>query len=192
MIVLSHRVGASAFMVASIEGSLEVAVTELAPLAAGPAHVTGVALLGAGEVALVIDVGRLVERTRVSPGESRSRARVLVVDDSAGGRAVLSGSLSSSGFSTSVAGSVAEALDVLADVPIDALVVDFALPTASGITLVEKVRLRDRRMPIVMISAVASADDKVRAKKAGVDRFFDKSDFREGALVTALRDLLEV
>ncbi len=192
VIVLSHRVGASAFMVASIEGSLEVAVTELAPLAAGPAHVTGVALLGAGEVALVIDVGRLVERTRVSPGESRSRARVLVVDDSAGGRAVLSGSLSSSGFSTSLAGSVAEALGVLAEFSIDALVVDFALPTVSGITLVEKVRLRDRRMPIVMISAVASADDKVRAKKAGVDRFFDKSDFREGALVTALRDLLEV
>lgn len=191
LIVLSHRVGTAAFTVASIEGSLEVAVTELAPLAAGPAHVTGVALLGAGEVALVIDVGRLVERTRVAPGENRSRARVLVVDDSAGGRAVLSGSLSSSGFSTSVAGSVAEALGVLAEISIDALVVDFALPTTSGIALVEEVRRRGRRMPIVMISAVASADDKVRAKKAGVDRFFDKSDFREGALATALWDLLE-
>ena len=97
----------------------------------------------------------------------------------------------SSGFSTSVAGSVAEALGVLAEISIDALVVDFALPTTSGIALVEEVRRRGRRMPIVMISAVASADDKVRAKKAGVDRFFDKSDFREGALATALWDLLE-
>ncbi len=191
LIVLSHRIGTAALAVASIEGRLEVAVTELAPLAAGPEHVAGVALLGAGEVALVIDVGRLVERTRTVPGESRSRARVLVVDDSAGGRAVLSGSLSASGFSTSVAGSVAQALDVLAELAIDALVVDFSLPTTSGIALVEAVRRRDRRMPIVMISAVASPDDKVRAKMAGIDRFFDKSDFREGALATALWDLLE-
>ena len=191
LIMLSHRVGVAGFSVDSVVGSFEVAVTELAPLAAGPDHVTGVALLGAGEVALVIDAGRLIERTRVIPSESRARSRVLVVDDSDGGRAILSGSLSSSGFSTSVAGSVAEAVEVLANLEVDALVVDFSLPSTSGVALVEEVRRRDRHMPIVMISGHASEDDKVRAKEAGVDRFFDKTDFRDGALVTALWDLLE-
>ena len=191
LIMLSHRVGTAGFSVDSVVGSFEVAVTELAPLAAGPDHVTGVALLGAGEVALVIDAGKLIERTRVIPSESRPRSRVLVVDDSDGGRAILSGSLSSSGFSTSVAGSVAEAVEMLANLEVDALVVDFSLPSASGVALVEEVRRRDRHMPIVMISGHASEDDKVRAKEAGVDRFFDKSDFRDGALVTALWDLLE-
>ena len=191
LIMLSHRVGTAGFSVDSVVGSFEVAVTELAPLAAGPNHVTGVALLGAGEVALVIDAGKLIERTRVIPSESRPRSRVLVVDDSDGGRAILSGSLSSSGFSTSVAGSVAEAVEMLANLEVDALVVDFSLPSASGVALVEEVRRRDRHMPIVMISGHASEDDKVRAKEAGVDRFFDKSDFRDGALVTALWDLLE-
>ena len=190
-IILTHRVGTAAFSVAAVEGSRDVAVTELAPVAAGPDHVRGVALLGAGEVALVIDAGRLVERVKVVPRERRKRAGVLVVDDSEGGRAVLSGSLSSSGFATSMAGSVAEALDVLDEIPIDAVVVDFSMPTVSGIALVEEIRRRDDRMPIVMLSGVASEDDKARAKKAGVDRFFDKSDFREGALVTALWDLLE-
>ena len=80
---------------------------------------------------------------------------------------------------------------MLADVEVDALVVDFSLPSASGIALVEEVRRRDRHIPIVMISAYAAEEDKVRAKHAGVDRFFDKSDFRDGALVTALWDLLE-
>jgi chemotaxis protein histidine kinase CheA len=191
LVILSHRVGSAALAVESIEGSFEVAITELAPLVAGPEHITGVALLGAGEIALVIDAGRVVEQTRVVPGDTRARARVLVVDDSEGGRAVLSGSLSSSGFSTSVAGSVAEALEVLSDLAVDAFVIDFSLPSASGIALVEEVRRRDKRIPIVMISGSASEEDKIRAKKAGVDRFFDKSDFREGALATALWDLLE-
>ena len=191
LVILSHRVGMGAFAVDSVEDRFEVAVTELAPLAAGPDHVTGVALLGGGEVALVIEAGRLIERIRVVPGESRARARVLVVDDSDGGRAVLSGSLSSSGFSTSVAGDVTEALAVMAELPIDALVVDYSLPTTSGVALVEEVRRRNRRIPVVMISGQASEEIKIRAKKAGVDRFFDKADFREGALVTALWELLE-
>ena len=190
-IVLSHRVGSAAFTVEEVETSEEVVVTELAPVATGPDHLRGVALLGAGEVALVVDVGKLIERLQLVPVGARSRARVLVVDDSDGGRAVLSGSLSSSGFITSVAGTVAGALDVLAEFPIDALVVDFALPTASGTALVEEIRREDQRMPIVMLSGVASEDDMRRAKSAGVDRFFHKSDFREGVLVTALWELLE-
>ncbi len=73
VIVLSHRVGSAALTVAGIEGSRDVAVTELAPVATGPEHVTGVALLGAGEVAFVVDAGRMVERTRVLPGKSTPR-----------------------------------------------------------------------------------------------------------------------
>jgi chemotaxis protein histidine kinase CheA len=191
VIVMSHRVGSAAFTVSTIEGGRDVAVAELAPVAAGPDHVTGVALLGAGEVALVVDAGRMIERTRVVPGDRRARARVLVVDDSEGGRAVLSGSLASSGFSTSVAGSVAEALEIMRELPIDAVVVDFSLPSASGIALVEEVRRSDDETPIVMLSGVASEEDQARARAAGVDRFFHKSDFREGVLVAALWDLLE-
>ena len=168
-----------------------MAVTELAPVASGPEHVTGVALLGAGEVALVVDAGRMIERTRVIPVKSHARARVLVVDDSEGGRAVLSGSLASSGFSTSVAGTVAEAIDVLADLPIDAVVVDFSLPSASGVELVAEIRRRDAKTPIVMLSGVATEEDQAYARAAGVDRFFDKSDFRPGVLVAALWELLE-
>ncbi|NIS34309.1 MAG: hypothetical protein GWO04_32130, partial [Actinobacteria bacterium] len=66
---------------------------------AGPAYVQGVALLG-DEMAFVVDAGKLVERTRVIPGERRAGARVLVVEGPAGARMVLSGALSASGFST--------------------------------------------------------------------------------------------
>ena len=189
--VLSHRVGAAAFTVEEVEASRDLAVTDITSVGDAPDHVSGVVLLGFGEVALVIDAGRLIEGIRLIPAEDRRRARVLVFDDSGVGRGVLSRSLSSSGFTTSLASTVGDTLDLLAELPIDAVVVDFGSPTASGIALVEEIRRRDPRMPILMLSDVASEDDRTRAKLAGVDRFFHKSEFRGGALVTALWELLD-
>jgi len=174
-----------------VETSRDLAVTDITSLGDAPGHVSGVVLLGTGEVALVIDAGQLIEGIRLIPAEDRRRARVPVFDDSGVGRGVLSGSLSSSGFTTSLASTVGDALDLLAELPIDAVVVDFGVPTASGIALVEEIRRRDRRMPILMLSDVASEEDRTRAKMAGVDRFFHKREFRGGALVTALWDLLD-
>ncbi|NIS33528.1 MAG: hypothetical protein GWO04_27800, partial [Actinobacteria bacterium] len=132
MVILSHRVGTAAVAVDSIEGAYDVAVTEMSSITAGPDHVDGVALIGGGRLVLVVDSGRLVERARLVPGGARSRARVLVAEDGDVGRVGLSGSLSASGFSTSAAGTAAEAIGVLGDLDVDAVVVDFAVSSASG------------------------------------------------------------
>jgi len=55
---------------------------------------------------------------------------------------------------------------------------------------VSKVRERGINVPVVMLSGVASEEDKARSKAAGVDVFFDKADFREGALAETLRGML--
>jgi CheY-like chemotaxis protein len=115
----------------------------------------------------------------------------LVVDDSQGARAVIAGSLASSGFTTSVAESAFEALEVLNEEHIDALVVDFSMPAQDGVELVRKVRAAGIELPIVMLSGVAKSEDQERALEAGVDAFFEKADFREGALAAQLRSLLE-
>ena len=115
----------------------------------------------------------------------------MVVDDSRGARAVVSGALASSGFLTSVAGSVAEALELLDEVSVDALVVDFSMPQADGVALVEEVRRRGNLIPIIMLSGVANQEDQERARKAGADAFFEKADFREGTLADALWKMLD-
>ena len=190
LVILSHRIGTAAVAVDAIEGTFDVAVTELASIASGPDHIDGIALVGAGQVVLVVDAGRLIERARLVPGGSRGRARVLVAEDGEAGKVGLSSALSSSGFSTSVAGTAGEALNVLGDLDVDAVVVDFSLSSASAIALVEEVRRHDKHLPIAMISAGAGEDDRVRAKKAGVDRFFDRTDYHEGDLTAALWELL--
>jgi two-component system chemotaxis sensor kinase CheA len=73
---------------------------------------------------------------------------------------------------------------------IDALVVDYSMPGSDGVELVGRVRSLHVGLPIVMLSGVASPEDQERARSAGVDAYFDKADFREGALANTLRRLV--
>lgn len=189
-VIINHRLGAAAFTVSSVTATRELAVKEMGRIIAGPRHILGSAFLG-GDMVLVVDPARLVERMQRSPGEHRPSARVMVVDDSRGARAVVSGALASSGFLTSVAGSVAEALELLDETSVDALVVDFSMPQADGVALVEEVRRRGNLVPIIMLSGVANHEDQERARKAGADAFFEKADFREGTLANALWKMLD-
>lgn len=188
--IISHRAGSAAVMISEVLGIREVAGKELGPVVSGPSHITGAALMGGGDVVLLLDAGAIVQRCQAVPQPVAARARILVVDDSRGARAVVAGSLASSGFSTSVAASAAEALEVLAEQHIDALVVDFSMPHEDGVDLVLKVRRANQTLPIVMLSGVAKQEDQDRALQAGVNAFFEKADFREGALAAQLRDLL--
>jgi len=116
---------------------------------------------------------------------------ILVVDDSPGVQQIVAGALAAGGFATLVAGSTAEGLDVLDRGGADGLVVDYSMPGSDGVELGNEVRRRFGGIPIVMMSAVAGRADQDRARAAGVDAYFDKSDFREGALVSTLHSLLE-
>ncbi|RPI25325.1 MAG: hybrid sensor histidine kinase/response regulator, partial [Actinobacteria bacterium] len=193
VIVLSTPIGIAALSVGGVAGTREVAAKELGALLSGPQIVSGAALLGGDDVVLLIDAGRLAERLRDLADRPRGPVyKVLIVDDSKGVQQVVAGALASAGFSTVVAGSVSEALSALNDHEVNALVVDFSMPRADGVALVHMVRQRYGEMPIVMISGVANHEDVERAKKAGVDAFFDKGDFRKGALADTLRSLIEL
>ena len=191
VVALAHRAGSAAVTVNEVLGVREVAAKELGPVVSGPPHITGAALMGGGEVVLVLDAGAVVQMCQSVPQPVVRRARVLVVDDSQGARAVIAGSLASSGFTPSVAKSAFEALEILEEEHIDALVVDFSMPAQDGVELVSKVRSAGIQLPIVMLSGVAKAEDRERALEAGVDAFFEKADFREGALAAQLRSLLD-
>jgi chemotaxis protein histidine kinase CheA len=190
-VVLRNPLGATAMTVAEVVGQRQVAAKELGPLLGGTPHLTGAALLGGGDVVVLVEPSRLQEMARETHGAVRPSLRVLVVDDSQGARQVLAGALASSGFEAGVAGGTEEALASLQLNPVDALVVDFSMPGPDGIDLVNAVRRDHRSLPIVMLSGVASPEDQERARQAGVDAYFDKADFREGALADTLRRLIE-
>jgi DNA-binding response OmpR family regulator len=119
-----------------------------------------------------------------------TRPRVLVVDDSAGVRQLLSATLNGSGFKVEVAGSAREAMLAISDDDFDALVVDYSMPRSNGVELVRALRASDVTVPIIMVSGVAAPDEKQAAWEAGVDAYLDKFDLRQGVLTETLRRLV--
>jgi chemotaxis protein histidine kinase CheA len=192
VVVAKGAGGRVALGVERVIGVRRVAARELGTVLSGADAVTGAALLGGDDVVLLVDTTRLAERQRHTATERPGAfsARVLVVDDSKGVQQVVSSALATSGYQTSVASNVAEALGTLQMKEFDAIVVDFSMPRADGVALAHMVRQRHGDLPIVMLSGVADGEDVERARDAGVDAFFDKGDLREGGLTEALRGLI--
>ena len=96
--------------------------------------------------------------------------RVLVVDDEPDSNDVVSTLLSSCGAEVRIAGSVAQALEVLAQWRTDVLVTDIGMPGEDGYGLLMKVRGQQgesARLPAVALTAYASRDDRIRLLSAG-------------------------
>jgi CheY-like chemotaxis protein len=89
-------------------------------------------------------------------------ARILVVDDDSVIRELLTAVLEEeSDHDVVVAGNGQEALERLAEAPVDAIVCDVNMPVMDGYELVRAVRAQDEftDLPILMISAAVAADD---------------------------------
>jgi chemotaxis protein histidine kinase CheA len=193
VMIIQSPTGRIALAVDEVGELTEVATKDLSPLLSGSSSVvSGVALLGSDDTVMLVDAGRLAEKMREIEVRPEGPVHtVLVVDDSQGVRQVVSGVLASHGFSTLSAGSVSDALSVLSRHKVDALVVDFSMPRADGVALIHMVRQRYGGIPVVMLSGVASEEDRSRAERAGADAFYDKADFAKGALVDKLRELID-
>jgi chemotaxis protein histidine kinase CheA len=191
VLVVSSPVGPIGFAVEEDLGRRQVAARELGPVLDGVPHLTGAALLGGGDIVVIVDAARLADRVRRVAAADVERPKVLVVDDSRGVRQIVGSALSSSGFDVELAGSPTEALSVLAEIEFDAIVLDYVLPTMDGATLAGRIRELGLTVPIVILSGAATADDQEKARRAGADAYLDKDDVRQGALASLIRELLE-
>lgn len=190
LLVVSTRSGMVAVTVSELIDRRRVAVKNLGPILEGAGHITGAALLGGSQVLVVLDPDFLgmVAHQRLRLVEDRPR--VLVVDDSAGVRQLLSATLNGAGFDVEVASGARDAVLAMAADNFDALVVDYSMPRSNGVELVRAMRASDVTVPIVMVSGVATPEEKAAAWEAGVDAYLDKYDLRHGVLTKTLRQLM--
>ena len=190
LLVINTRFGLVAITVDELIDRRRVAVKNLGPILEGPGHVTGAALLGGGQVLVVLDPNFLGYLAKRRPGLVGHRPRILVVDDSAGVRQLLSATLNGAGFDVEVAAGAREAMMAMANDGFEAMVIDFSMPRSNGVELVRAMRASDVKVPIVMVSGVATQEEKQAAWEAGVDAYLDKFDLRQGVLTATLRRMI--
>ncbi|MGB8362499.1 MAG: response regulator [Acidimicrobiia bacterium] len=190
ILVVNTRSGLVAITVSEIIDRRRVAVKNLGPIIEGNGAIKGAALLGGGQVLVVLDPDFLGMIARHRPHLVDDKPRILVVDDSAGVRQLLSATLSGAGFEVEVASGAREAMLAMTSDAFSAIVVDYSMPRSNGVELVRAMRAADVRIPIVMVSGVASQEEKDAAWQVGVDAYLDKFDLRQGVLTKTLRRLI--
>src|SRR5579883_1242576 len=102
------------------------------------------------------------------------RHTVLIVDDEAGIVALLRDFLEAEGFAVLSARSDTEALTVLAQQPVDCVVLDIMLPGLSGFELRRQIRAASD-VPLLFLSAREGDSDKIRGLGLGGDDYIGKS-----------------
>jgi len=190
VLVVHTRSGLVAVTVSEIIDRRRVAVKNLGPIIDGSGAIKGAALLGGGQVLVVLDPDFLGMVARQRPHLVDDKPRILVVDDSAGVRQLLSATLNGAGFEVEVASGAREAMLAMARNAFNAMVVDYSMPRSNGVELVRAMRAADVRIPIVMVSGVATQEEKDAAWAVGVDAYLDKFDLRQGVLTKTLRQLI--
>lgn len=101
------------------------------------------------------------------------RPHILVVDDDQRLRDLLMKYLGDNGYVTSGAEDAAQARVKLRTLAFDLIVLDLMMPGESGLDLARDLR-RSNGVPILMLTAMNEADDRIRGLESGADDYLGK------------------
>ena len=113
---------------------------------------------------------------------------ILVVDDDDRLRELLRKYLSENGFRVTTAADAAAARARLASLTFDLLVLDVMMPGEGGLELTQALR-RDSPVPILMLTAMGEAADRIAGLESGADDYLAKP-FEPRELVLRIRTVL--
>jgi two-component system OmpR family response regulator len=118
-----------------------------------------------------------------------SSMRLLVVEDEVKMASLLRRGLEREGYAVDIAANGEDALWASREVPYDAVLLDTMIPVLDGFEVCRRLREAGRWMPVMMLTARDSIDDRVRGLDAGADDYLPKP-FSFAELFARLRALL--
>jgi len=193
-----------AFRVDAVTDEREVLVKPLAPPLVRVRNVASATVLGSGKAAAILNVADLLESASrgrfpvraaasATAGQRETTVKaILVVDDSITARMLLKNVLESAGYRVKTAVDGVDALALLRCGSYDLLVSDVEMPRMDGFELTAKLR-DDKRLcelPVVLVTARSSPEDRERGVDAGADAYIVKSSFDQSDLLDVVRRLV--
>jgi two-component system, chemotaxis family, sensor kinase CheA len=161
-------------------------------------NITGATILGSGIVCMILNPGDLLHSLRqgswrniVPAVESVvTKNRLLLVEDSIIIRTQMQRLLKGAGYNVTVAENGLLGLQQVQAQEFDLVLSDVEMPEMSGLEMTTKIRQQYTHLPIVLITTLASPEDKLRGQAAGANAYLTKGDFNQQLLFKTLDQLI--
>lgn len=167
-------------------------------------NVSGVTILDSGLVCAVLNASDLAKSVHQTPrkvveeeGPSApvsvtTKKSLLLVEDSIVTRIQEKRILEAAGYEVVTAVDGVNAWNILASRTFDAIVSDIMMPNMDGLELTAKIRSNRKfsDIPIILVTSLASEDDRRRGLEAGADAYISKSDFDQTVLLDSITRLI--
>lgn len=165
-------------------------------------NVSALAMLGSGEICAVLNpadllrsaqqAGPPVRREELAVRSAAVRCAVLLVEDSALIRAMEKRILEDNGYEVVTAVDGVDALNALGSQRFAAVVSDIMMPNMDGLALTRRIRAEPRyqELPVILVTTLASDEDKRRGLDAGASAYIPKPAFDQRVLLDTLTRLI--
>ena len=201
LVILTVSETTFALLVDEVLDDQEITVKSLGRQLKRVPNVLGATLLGDGDIVPLLQPQDLLKsalRTEAAPlrqgagEEAEATPRVLVAEDSVTSRGLLKTILESAGYEVVTATDGLEGWNRLKESAFDLLVSDIEMPRLDGFALTERIR-NDRQLkelPVVLVTALQSPEDRERGLDAGANAYIVKSGFDQSNLLDVIKRLL--
>lgn len=203
-VILSSTQRKTAFLVDEIIGEQEGIIKPMGGQLLSVRHLSGATVLGDGKVVPVIDVFELTETvlthgivspqsfTEINEQQEKPEARILVAEDSLTSRSLLRNLLEGAGYEVNTAVDGWEAYTILKQGGFDLVVSDIEMPRMNGFELTARIRTEPElaSLPVVLVTALESAEDRQRGLESGANAYIVKSSFEGGNLISTIQRLI--
>ncbi len=170
-------------------------------------HISGATILGTGEVCMVLNPQDLIAAVghqtghRVSPEgdlppadrvtEPRQKS-ILLVEDSIATRTQEKRILEAGGYNVVTAVDGLDGFSKLQSRAFDAVISDVQMPNLDGLGLTQRIRQHREysELPVVLVTTLASEDDRRRGAEAGANAYITKGSFTQDLLFETLDRLI--
>ena len=163
-------------------------------------NIAGATILGSGEVCMILNPADLIHSLRKGTWHQVSRRveqvevknKLLLVEDSIIIRTQMQRLLKGAGYEVTIAVDGLEGLNKIQSEHFDAVVSDVEMPKMNGLELTANIRkhIEYDNLPIVLVTTLASPEDKQRGKEAGANAYLTKGDFDQKVLLDTINQLI--
>ncbi|MEO5331167.1 MAG: hybrid sensor histidine kinase/response regulator [Magnetococcus sp. YQC-5] len=202
-VVVSNGWRNVAFLVDDALEDREMVIKPLPPPLYAVPNVAGGAIMGTGQVVMVLDPAALVESalrhsTSITLDQQEKavvetvKKRILVVDDSITTRTLENNILTNAGFEVQLATHGAEGWEWLQKQTFHLVVTDVQMPIMDGFRLTQLIKTSDacKTIPVIIVSSLGSTEDRQRGVEVGADAYIVKGQFETRALLEIVEQLI--